>query len=88
MDLPGVFGVFYYRSANPRTLGLLRDFIPVPEEALAREFAAGATPDEVCARTIDEMLRLGARRFYISNLPLRRTYATLAAIRERLAWSG
>jgi 5,10-methylenetetrahydrofolate reductase len=84
LALPGVFGVFYYRSANARTLSLLRDFIPVPEEALAREFASGATPEQVCARTIDAMVRAGARRFYISNLPLRRTHATLAAIRERL----
>ena len=84
LAMPGVFGVFYYRSANPRTLALLRDFIPVPESGLAREFADGATPDEVCARTIAAMVRAGARRFYISNLPLRRTHATLAAIRERL----
>ncbi len=84
LTLPGVFGIFYYRSANPRTLGLLRDFIPVPEEALAREFAEGTAPEEVCARTIREMRRLGARRFYISNLPLRRTQETLAAIARQL----
>ena len=60
LAMPGVFGVFYYRSANPRTLALLRDFIPVPESGLAREFADGATPDEVCARTIAAMMR--ARR--------------------------
>jgi 5,10-methylenetetrahydrofolate reductase len=85
LALPGVFGVIYYRSANRRTLALLRDFIPVPEDRLAREFADGATPDEVCARTIQAMIRAGARRFYISNLPLRRTHATLEAIRLRLA---
>jgi 5,10-methylenetetrahydrofolate reductase len=84
LALPGVFGVFYYRSANPRTLRLLGDFIPVPDEALAREFGDGATPDEVCARTIAAMYGVGARRFYISNLPLGRAHATLAAIRNRL----
>jgi 5,10-methylenetetrahydrofolate reductase len=84
LDLPGVFGVFYYRSAKPRTLRLLRDFIPVPEEPLTREFAAGATPEDVCARTIEAMVRLGARRFYVSNLPLRRTHETLTAIRRRI----
>jgi len=26
-DLPGVYGVFYYRSANPKTLALLSDFL-------------------------------------------------------------
>ena len=30
----------------------LRAFLPVPVEALAREFAEGATPEDVCARTI------------------------------------
>jgi hypothetical protein len=85
MALPGVFGVFYYRSANPRTLALLRDFIPVPEDALRREFADGATPDQVCARTIAAMVRLGARRFYVSNLPLGRAHATLSAIRRMVS---
>jgi hypothetical protein len=84
LPLPGVFGVFYYRSANPKTLAVLRDFIPVPEAGLAREFGQGATPEEVCARTIRAMTALGARRFYISNLPLRRTHATLAAIGDCL----
>jgi 5,10-methylenetetrahydrofolate reductase len=88
LDLPGVFGVFYYRSANARTLRLLRDFIPVPEEGLGREFAAGAKPEDVCARTIAAMLQAGARRFYISNLPLTRTHATLQAITRRLADHG
>jgi len=42
LALPGVFGVFFYRSANPRTLEALRHFLPVPMDGLAREFAAGA----------------------------------------------
>lgn len=29
LGLPGMFGVFYYRSANPRTLESLREFLPV-----------------------------------------------------------
>lgn len=82
---PGVFGVFYYRSANPRTLTLLKDFIPVPAEGLVREFGEGATADDVCARTIRAMIELGARRFYVSNLPLRGTYQALARILEILA---
>lgn len=80
LDLPGVFGVFYYRSASPRTLGMLRNFIPVPAEGLAREFAAGASPERVCARTISAMKALGARHFYVSNLPLGRADDTLTAI--------
>jgi 5,10-methylenetetrahydrofolate reductase len=82
--LPGVFGVFYYRSARPRTLALLGEFIPVPAADLAREFGAGAPPEEVCARTIRAMTALGARRFYISNLPLGRARETLDAVLARV----
>ena len=52
VELPGLFGVFYYRSANPRTLAALREFLPVPVEALTKEFAGGATPDGICARSL------------------------------------
>jgi hypothetical protein len=81
--VPGMFGVFYYRSANRKTLEILSKFLPVPTEALTAEFAAGATPVEVCARTIRAMMDLGARHFYISNLPLVGTLPTLNAILER-----
>ncbi len=57
---PGVFGVFYYRSARPQTLSVLQEFIPVPAAALVREFDEGASPEEVCARTIRAMIALGA----------------------------
>jgi 5,10-methylenetetrahydrofolate reductase len=83
LTLPGVFGVFYYRSANPRTLDVLKGFLPVPAEQLTREFAAGATPEEVCARTIRSLLDAGARHFYISNLPIGRAAAVLASVLER-----
>ena len=83
-DLPGMFGVFYYRSANPRTLAQLSQFLPVPAEALAAEFAGGATPIDVCARTLRAMLDIGARHFYISNLPLLGASSTLNAILERV----
>lgn len=81
--LPGVFGVFYYRSANPRTLAQLSQFLPVPGDALMAEFAAGATPVDVCARTLRAMIDIGARHFYISNLPLLGASSTLHAILER-----
>jgi 5,10-methylenetetrahydrofolate reductase len=81
VTMPGVFGVFYYRSANPRTLALLADFIAVPAEGLVREFGEGATAEEVCARTIQAIASLGVRRFYVSNLPLAGTARTLARIR-------
>ena len=84
LDLPGIFGVFYYRSANRRTLETLRQFLPVPTEGLIRDFDAGATPADVCARTIRALMDAGARHFYISNLPLRGTTATLNSILERV----
>lgn len=83
LALPGVFGVFYYRSANPRTLAALAEFLPVPIEALAAEFAAGATPDDICVRTIRALGASGARHFYISNLPLARAHVALGALVER-----
>ena len=82
VDLPGVFGVFYYRSANPRTLQILRSFLPVPAEALTREFADGASPEDVCSRTLRALVDAGARHFYISNLPVNRAAHTLQRIME------
>ena len=81
---PGLFGVFYYRSANRRTLDVLSRFLPVPADALAAEFAAGATPIDICARTVRAMLDVGVRHFYISNLPLLRASSILSAILERV----
>ena len=80
LTLPGVFGVFFYRSANPRTLATLTAFLPVPAEGLTREFGEGQTAEDVCARTIRTLLDAGARHFYISNLPLGRAPQVLAAI--------
>jgi hypothetical protein len=84
VPLPGVFGVFYYRSGSAKTLSMLRRFLPVPVEGLAREFETGATPVEICARTLRALMDIGARHFYISNLPLRGTAATLSAILDRV----
>jgi hypothetical protein len=84
LTTPGLFGVFFYRSANPRTLERLRAFLPVPIEGLAREFAAGDSPEEVCARTIRTLAGAGARHFYISNLPITSAPATLARIVDRI----
>lgn len=69
---PGLFGVFLYRSANPRTFAALQRFFPVPAEALTREFAAGAAPEEICARTIRALRDVGVDKVYVSNLGYRR----------------
>lgn len=68
LALPGVFGVFHYRSANASTLETLAKFLPVPAEAVARDFAQGLTADEICARTIRALFGLGITRVYVSNL--------------------
>ena len=75
-----MFGVFYYRSANPKTLETLREFLPVPVAGLQEEFAAGATPESVCARSIRELTSAGVRHFYVSNLPVGRAATTLQRI--------
>ena len=53
-----------------RELGVARDGEMLPVEALTAEFERGATPLEICARTMQAMMRLGVRNFYVSNLPL------------------
>jgi 5,10-methylenetetrahydrofolate reductase len=82
LDLPGIFGVFYYRSAKPKTLEILRQFLPVPAEGLTREFAEGAIPEAICARTIRTLRAAGVRHFYVSNLPVGRARQTLSRILE------
>jgi hypothetical protein len=65
---PGVFGVFLYRSANPATLARLAEFFPVPAAELTREFEAGLTPEEICAKTVRALREVGADKVYLSNL--------------------
>jgi len=84
LSLPGLFGVFYYRAANPKTLAALEGFLPVPIEELTREFADGATSEEICARSIRTLTDAGVRHFYISNLPLGRAALTLHRILEKV----
>ncbi len=84
LSLPGMFGVFYYRSPNPKTLRMLSQFLPVPVEGLLAEFADGASPVDVCARTIQALREAGARHVYVSNLPLGQAAATMAAILDRV----
>ena len=49
-------------------------------DELREEFAAGATPDSVCARSIRELTASGARHFYVSNLPIGRAASTLERV--------
>ena len=80
---PGIFGVFYYWSAHPGTLGRLGEFFPVPADELTREFDAGASPEEVLGKTLDALRAAGAEKVYISNLGHRRVQDRLAKVIAR-----
>jgi 5,10-methylenetetrahydrofolate reductase len=82
--IPVVFGVFYYRSANPGTLETLSRFFPVPTAELTAAFEAGASAEEVCASSIRALRRLGAEKVYVSNLGERGTGRRLRRILERV----
>jgi hypothetical protein len=81
---PGVFGVFLYRSANPSTLARLADFFPVPAAELTREFEAGLTPEEICAKTVRALREVGADKVYLSNLGFEQVDARYRRIVELL----
>lgn len=82
LTTPGLFGVFYYRSANRKTLDILKEFLPVPVEGLVAEFGAGVSAEEICARTIRALASVGVRHFYISNLSVGKAHSSLARILE------
>lgn len=84
VSIPGMFCVFYYRSASPKTLQILSTFMPVPIQALIDEFATGASAVDVCARTIRALRAEGVRHVCICNLPMHDASGVLAAIRARL----
>jgi hypothetical protein len=82
--IPVVFGVFFYRSANPQTLETLGSFFPVPADEITRDFAAGVDAEEICARTIRELRGVGAEKIYVSNLGNRGAGSALRRILERV----
>jgi hypothetical protein len=88
LSMAGMFGVFYYRSANPKTLKILSEFLPVPATELTREFGDGASAEEICARSIRELSAAGVRHFYVSNLPLGRASLTLHRIMKLARGDG
>jgi 5,10-methylenetetrahydrofolate reductase len=88
VTIPGLFGVFFYRSANAKTLELLKNFLPVPAEGLTRDFESGASAEDVCAESIRTLIGAGVRHFYVSNLPIGRASAVLASILQRAGVSA
>lgn len=81
---PGAFGVFLYRSANPRTLRQLGEFLPVPAEGITRDFESGLTAEEICARSIRALRDIGVDKVYLSNLGFERPDARYRRIMELL----
>jgi hypothetical protein len=84
VPIPGMFCVFYYRSASPKTLKILSSFMPVPIQGLIDEFATGPTAADLCARTIRELRAEGVRHICICNLPMHDASGVLTAITSRL----
>lgn len=77
ISIPGLFGVFFYRSARPQTLERLGSFFPVPVEELTREFRQGLGPEDICRRSVEALRRAGARHLYFSNLEMEGAARTL-----------
>jgi hypothetical protein len=82
---PGVFGVFLYRSASPRTLAQLGEFFSVPAEGVTRDFEAGLSPEEICARSICALREIGVDKIYLSNLGFDRPDARYRRIVELIS---
>src|SRR5437764_3523954 len=83
VNIPGIFGVFYYRSATFKTLDVLSRFFPVPVTQLKRDFAAQIPPEEICAHSIHALRQKGIQNIYVSNLPMASATAKLSRIESR-----
>ena len=84
LSMPGLFGVFYYRSANPRTLAGPERFPAGASAAADRGIQIG----RICRGRLREVHsrigRSGVTHFYVSNLPLGRAATTLQRILDRV----
>jgi 5,10-methylenetetrahydrofolate reductase len=84
VKIPGIFGVFYYRTPNPRTFDLLSKFLPVPVAELTRDFAAMIEPEEICARSVHALVQRGVKNVYVSNLPMATATQTFSRVEARV----
>ena len=82
--IPGIFGVFYYRSASPETLNHLNRYFPVPVEELRRDFDTGVPAVDICARSVQALIQFGVKNIYISNLPMATAVTKLGGIEARV----
>src|SRR5207248_11404043 len=79
-----IFWVFYYRSANPKTIAMVSMFHAVPDEELKRDFAAKVDPEEISALSVHALLQRGAKNVYVSNLPMPTASRTFSRIESRV----
>jgi len=84
VETPGIFGVFYYRSARQESLERLGKFFPVPAVEVTRDFEAGLSPEDICARTIKTLRNAGADKIYVSNLGQKNVEVRLERILQRV----
>ena len=84
VKIPGIFGVFYYRSATPKTFAMLSKFLPVPVDELTRDFASHVHPDEICARSVHALIQRGVKHVYVSNLPMPTAVQTFTRMESRV----
>jgi hypothetical protein len=84
VKIPGIFGVFYYRSASPRTFAMLSKFIPIPVDEITRDFAAKIPAEEICARSVHALLQRGVKNVYVSNLPMPTAVDTFTRVESRV----
>lgn len=85
LEIPGSFGVFYYRNGRRTVLERLSRFFPVPVEAVASAFEAGVTPERHCAETIVALRRQGAAHVYLCNLAPQRAATQFDRIMAEVA---
>ena len=86
--IPAVWGVFYYRTANRRTLNRLARFFEVPVDNILGDFEQGHSAAEICAMSIAALARRGVKNVYVSNLHPERAPRQLKAIHRALADMG
>ncbi len=84
LEIPMAYGVFYYRNGRRATLERLARYFTVPVDRLEQEFEEGATPEEVCARSILALRRAGIDNVYICNLGSRDAARRLSNVMELL----
>jgi hypothetical protein len=56
----------------------------VPAEGVTRDFEAGLSPEEICARSIKALREVGVDKVYVSNLGFERPDARYRRILELL----